>query len=365
MANEIDVRRLALLYKKVGIDTSDALITKRTAGLSTLIDKSSSLDVCVLAQISLGVNVPSAALDTFVAAFSNNDAAAALRAEDRETALLAGALLHEVLQKRKGPYAPAALALSCGSFGGVRKVEIDPELTELAGSVVFELQQKTPPAFPPLKFPKKLETAAVVAQATQLNGQNQFNQAIATMLPALAALGENVNDTNRQLGAYLTAMEQQLRSGLEEMQLQWWVFGGWSRSLRKPYASLVGAAAAILAAKELLDLSTSVAGPTSSAALLDLVLARASEPRTFKFRDAITSAPRDWRKSWCTAPPKTSAAKLCPVYLALYLATDSGDAPDWVPRFERESGVDSNLELNALDLSNQLFLELLLQRSVQ
>jgi hypothetical protein len=134
-----------------------------------------------------------------------------------------------------------------------------------------------------------------------------------------------------------------------------------------PFAELDIERAALLAGKELADLTETDIGLASSPALLDLILQKGREaaPKPKSLADFVLAPPVAERGAWTKdLLEDTASASLRPLSFAAALAVESEDADDWKPRFQRFTGLDPALVLLPLDVANQFYRELLLRREI-
>jgi hypothetical protein len=353
-----EFKKLGIVYKRVGLETEAEAINKRIAVLSALYDEIDTKQICLLTRCALGLMPTAAELQGFVDKANQLDPSLGLTPTDREIAALATALLSELIADAE-PL--AALAVSTGLFGGTRTAGDDPELADSAHQALASLQQRreAAPAISGEQKPAAEITEAINQAKTQLTANSPQN-ASPHVTSALTGALQFAEQTNKALTQRINQLIRYQAELTEETRLQWWVFGGWSRDLEKPFSALPADAVPLIAAKELSDQTRLVAGPYAAPALFDLLFTNAlgkKRKTAIKLSEAVTASPAAWRKQWVGAVSGSAAAALCPISNALLFATESGDQPDWQPRFERELQVSPGIELMPLDISRQLLKE--------
>ncbi|MGZ8181386.1 MAG: GTPase-associated system all-helical protein GASH [Methylobacter sp.] len=149
----------------------------------------------------------------------------------------------------------------------------------------------------------------------------------------------------------------------EQTQTQWWAIAGWSESTNTPYSKQGLEEAIVRSAVELKNITLStLAGPIAAPALFNMVLTRDRKTAQLKklaLKNVITATPREWRKSCLDLETKDPYARLCPIALAIGLATESNDEPDWEAQFARKVAINVTTEITPIEIATQLFRELL------
>lgn len=149
----------------------------------------------------------------------------------------------------------------------------------------------------------------------------------------------------------------------EQTQTQWWAIAGWNASTNTPYAKQKLEEAIVRSAVELKNIILStLAGPVAAPALFSMVLTRDRKPAQLKkmaLKNVITATPREWRKSWLNIDTKDPYVHLFPIALAIGLATESNDEPDWEAQFARKVTINLAAEMTPIEIATQLFRELL------
>ncbi len=363
----LNFKRVGPLYGKIGLGTSGETIAKRIVAAEGAGDQFKELDdpsLCALARSALLLPVKQDEISWFVEIFRSNDPTFAPSSDDRETSLLAGATLWSLMEDDSANSVVAALALSTGAFGQLRRAEAGPELLALAHERLRVAQRHQTQAVADATYRKKPDLEKSFSQLQQLAGANNFQSAWPPLKEALTNVNDGSEHGQRHIVKQLNELIVHLRQLEEEMRLHWWVVGGWSNDVSKPFASLDIGEAAIIAGKELADLTRSTAGPYSAAALLDILLkkGRRKVRGGISLAEAVVQTPREWRGSWASTLAGNNSASLCPLSLAASIAAESGDAADWRPRFQRETGIPDDVEVPPLDLGVQMLKERLLSR---
>ena len=178
------------------------------------------------------------------------------------------------------------------------------------------------------------------------------------LLATNAAQNEAIAQAIRALAVRQATVE-------EESRMQWWVVGRTSDDLLRPFADLPPFEAAARAAKELASMISSQrpAGPFAAPALLERALETGEKARhdPKPFSAAIAGIPLEARRTLFSNKPSTTIAPgAFPIMLGAEYSIESGDEPDWQPRFKRIAHVDANVEITPVEFAQQLYREFLL-----
>ena len=118
----------------------------------------------------------------------------------------------------------------------------------------------------------------------------------------------------------------------EESNVLWWVFGERSRDTDERWSGCTVSKCALMAGKELSDLTRIVPGPAAAAALLDRVLkfAKAKPPASIALKDAISKVAPSWRQSFVKERCPSSLANLRPLSQGIKLSVELAEGDAWV-----------------------------------
>jgi len=168
-------------------------------------------------------------------------------------------------------------------------------------------------------------------------------------------IAKNLNST---LSAFNLAVNQNLQADREELQILWWIFGGQTTTLSKPFQSIDLGQRALAAGIELAELVLLPPGPNSAQFIFSVL----QEDRGLKLSQIVSSCGTDLLQP-LSKKAKVSEALLrdCPALLPLtWLGgrlIDSGMAPGWEMEFERKTHISPNVERMAALWASQVFNE--------
>jgi hypothetical protein len=271
----LNFKRLGPLYGKIGLATSGELVTKRIEAAEKAADQFkeiSNVNVCALARAALNLPVKRDELGWFVEIFKANDPTFDPSDGDRETNLLAGVALWAQMEDNGPKSTVAALALSTGAFGQLRRADAGPELLAFANETLRAAQQRQTQSTADATYQKKPDLEKQFGQLQQAAGANNFQSAWPALKEAIVSVNDATEQGQLHVVRQLNRLIGHVRQLEEEMRMHWWVVGAWSHDLTRPFASLDIGEAAIRAGKELADLTKSSAGPYAAPALIDILL---------------------------------------------------------------------------------------------
>ncbi|WP_233874697.1 GTPase-associated system all-helical protein GASH [Paraburkholderia adhaesiva] len=356
------IKRMGVLYGKLGLATQAALIEARGQGVLAASESISAEHVPGLVSCALGLKGMEAD-EKFWTFFSEKDPTFDVAPQDKEAALLAASTIACCLEAKCNFADYLSLCLVTASFGGVRPAVADGELLSLAEhalaaaqSASNEVPKDRTYSKQPSALTDSLENLAQPAARQQpANGIQHAHAALAELATYAEASALAAARNDNAILAYLRKLES-------EMRVYWWVNSGWSIDTGKPFASFPPIEAAVLAAKELAEKSATTAGLFAAPALLAMVLekGRPRKEKPLSIAEAATAPNRKWRQTHCAAVAQTAVASLVPITTALGLAAASDDASDWQPRFERVTGLSLATGITPEQVAIQVYRERLL-----
>lgn len=256
----------------------------------------------------------------FREAFQEADSAFRMRENNREVSVLAGAILVTVME------------------------ESSSELGDLAALALVSCAAQN------------LRAAPCVADIPELALKHLTRRTISR-----GKLDPDVeSDDENQLQV------MQLQRGLdvigEESNVLWWVFGESSRDTNQRWSECSVPQTALMAGKELADLTRVPPGPAAAAALLDRVVkhAKSKPPAQVIVMDAIAGVPLDWRKNFAQAHCPAALENLRPVSRGIQMSVDLADGAAWVQALPSSTKIQRGGKIAPHLLAYQVFVECLL-----
>jgi hypothetical protein len=306
------------------------------------------------------VGLPSRRIEP-MEAFSKEllSADAAFPTEDNEVEMqvLCGAALATILEKPSAIADCAALLLISAVAQGFRKPPILPDVVSLGRSYLFGRSAAvrildTRHKLVGVKHEQLIE--AVKASATS----NSAAQMEKPLEAALRGLSEAINNVALFAEQSAQALERANGVLLEESNIVWWVFGEHSRDIEVPFPELPSGFAAIVAAKELADLTLMLPGPKAAPAYLDKQLDR-HRNKKLKLVDLTAELRADWIMK---LSPSEELLDLTPINFVISSVADGLDPSAATQLARRQLNLGSGL-LDTLTISVQAYAEFLAMRA--
>lgn len=345
-------------YAEAGIAPSAEIIQRRQTSAERIVDAATAAQILDLVTYYFDLKAPDPVWlrDEFL----KDDPTFSLINNRREAQTLCAIMLSWLVAGGTNGDL-AALALVVGHLGGNRAPQEAGWLLAEAYSTraLLAVKQRAPQSVEPK------------VQWTATKGLEQEIAAVpanewATLLSVIGKVRKESQSSMSNMSTQATAIAAELMRRTdyqrEETQILWWVFGGQSRSLERPFATLEPPQAAVVAAIDLGALTTvSRVGPIAAPALLAKVIAGAKKSRAgpaTTLADAIDNLQVDDLAKLDVDTDKASLAMM-PVMGALTLAKTMG-AGAWHRPFAERTGLAVSIAFEPIDLAQQLYNELLL-----
>jgi hypothetical protein len=355
-------------YRQVSIPCTDDSLKKRWAGVESWVATIRGDVGALFETVRIFRGLPErTSREPFLEAFRKPDATFAQRDNAHEQQVLAGAALVQCVGTRKkddpaGSSRPAVLAAAALEASSLCAVDMNKTLDEQAGEVRAGLhniaqQQRRRRPFDTVLLSSEEESAFKKIIETNVGDHNllraSFEKAFQTLLTAV----------NRSRGA-LDAASHGLRCADEETNILWWMAGGSSRDLDKPWSTLKDAAP-LIAAWELADLTDVALGPQDAAAILERALpeAKGNKSKEQALHVYVNAVPEEWANDRI-AKVDAQALDLAPLSLALSKRVE-GNSTTWQAFFESVSGgLKAETRLPPERVARQAYIEAMLFRTV-
>jgi hypothetical protein len=328
-------------YQQVSIPCTDESLNKRWAGVESWVPTIRDDVGALLETVRIFRGLPEkTSREPFLEAFRKQDATFAQRNNAHEQRVLAGAaLVHCVGTRNKadlaGSLQAAVLAATALEASGLRDADVNKTLDEQVCEVRAALQaiaqeQRRRRPFETILLSSEEQDEFRKLIATNVSDHNQlrasFEKAFQTVLKAV----------NRSESA-LKAAAHGLRCADEETNILWWLAGGSSKDLDKPWSALKDAAP-LIAGWELADLTDVTLGPQGAAALLERALAetKGTKNKEQPLHVYVNALPEEWARAR-VAKFSAQELDLAPLSLALSKRVE-GNSTAWQAFFESVSG---------------------------
>lgn len=147
-------------------------------------------------------------------------------------------------------------------------------------------------------------------------------------------------------------LHRQISLDEEELQMLWWLLGGYSRSLDKPFSEIDSIIKPWALAHELGNMTAVSPGPVSIRAMLS----RAGIGKEqLKFADAINAVAIDWAKS--ASDSKLVSPVTTPIHFALEQRAELGSTDTWQVGWSGLTGLSADICLPSILLAELFYRE--------
>jgi hypothetical protein len=304
-------------FRAASLPLQDDVLQKRWAGIEAF--QADRDDVVSLVELFFGFFADKAAFFAkFRKVFQDADSSFRMRENNLELSVLAGASLVAVMKDSTmelGDF--AALALVSCAAQNLRGTPCVAEIPELA--------------------------VKHLARRTVNRGQLDTDD--------ISDLDENQIEI------------KQLRRDLdiigEESNVLWWVFGETSRDTNKRWSDYSVSQTALMAGKELANLTRIAPGPAAAAALLDRVVksAKSKPPAQIAVKDAIAELALEWRQKFSKDNSAAPLRNLSPVSQGINMSVDLNDCDAWIQSFGSTTRIQRGGKIAPNLLAYQVYLE--------
>lgn len=290
--------------------------------------------------------------------FVKADASFSMINNDREARVLAALVLSQLIRAHNNV---AILSVCVCSVRGARLppqsswLVLDAEEAFLKRSVAARAPKSVDAKFTPTVNQKLTEDIDAAAQSPDLTILLSLLKEVRKEAQASSVV------TTKQMSGALTECQRQLSLMREESQMLWWLTGGYSKALSRPFASLLPEQAALAGATDLAMLTTYTAlGPVAIPAMLDKIVAMAKKTKAQPAAtlngivDGFSSDDREKLNIAIDSDPF-----ITPVSSAIIQALAAGTGA-WHSRFNTTTGLDASLSMAPVLLAEQLYREQLL-----
>lgn len=280
-------------------------------------------------------------LTSFVAAFQAADPAFRTRENNHELSVLAGAkLIHIISGSNAGLGDLAALSLVSAAASNTRP---GPSVKDIPEIAVRYLAKRS-----------SGRASAIEADVREAGGQKNLFEALTSLGAPYDELAKEVQQLRRQLGVVT-----------EESNILWWLFSEFSRDEQERWTKFSVPAAALMAGKELADLTVVLPGPVAAYAFLDRVIkcAKPKPPTSVLIADAINAVSIDWRQRYSSRSCPSELELLLPIGHAVKVSLTAPENGEWLPAFTQTTGIAADAKVAPHVLAHQVYVESLLCRS--
>lgn len=353
-------KNFAEWYRLVRIDPNGDVLKNRWAGVDEWSASLHERDDLVLETVRIFRGMPEVtSREPFLAVFRKHDPAFPQRNNDLEQQVLAGAaLIHVVTRDAEEDEDVRTAVLAGTTLAASRLRVVDNSLEEMDREVLAALQelamlQRRRKGFDSTLLTADEETAVLKTIEGIQPEVNNLRQSFISAFQKILKVVQRSEDA-------LADAAHDLRCADEETNILWWLEGGCSRDLQKPWSALKDEVA-LTVGWELADLTDTALGPREVAAFLERVVnSTKGKNKDQPLNVYVNAVSDDWAKTRTTDLPER-ALDLAPLSLALLLRAKSGTA-HWQQYFENSGGISTMNPLAPEVVAKQAYVEAILLR---
>jgi hypothetical protein len=292
--------------------------------------------------------------DWFFKAFNGADATFSMVENEREAAVLAGAIL---AASAAASNAESALAPLCTAACGTRKPLVVPALLgflekqladeAIAERIVAKVGRISAPA-----------VGKAGGEASQLAQTGDWTKASTVINQVINDGHAAVTSVAGAADAAVSVLQDQLDVLREEVGMLWWHVGGVSRKTNEAFADLEPGCAAILAGIDMSDLSSTLVGPYAAKAILQKTLqaGRSGKLGSVTLNESVEALAIDKLTDITGNPKLAGIGDVAPVLFAVAKRQENGPGA-WKQAFQNATGIDAEAKFSALELAVQAYRE--------
>jgi hypothetical protein len=328
----------------------------RWKGVVELAGKADHRTVEVLTRLAFRTAVPAAgrkgenlgdAHATVVSTISGGDASFDAARDARELQVLAAATLARLVRTMPD----AALVVTTAAMGGLRKPDLPMDLVGMAEAGLSALSARKHVresvdeillAAPKVNFAVDVATLSTM-QADALKDHFEKLQAATG-----AAIERVMSGQNR----VVKALHRRIELGEEELQMLWWLTGGYSRSADKSFDEVPDLTRPLVLARELGGITSASPGPGSIRALLTRAGVGTAE---VKLADAVNGVDEEWAKA--ASESELVSPATTPIHFALEQRSEMNSTEAWQSGWSTLTGVSADAQLPSVRMSELFYRE--------
>jgi hypothetical protein len=345
-------------YEVADIKPDPEVLKRRWEGVQKASENPDTQFLADLGRLFYGRGTGADKVEKLVASLREVDSTFASTGKNLELAILAAAVLREVLREEDGDSDFAALVIIAPYLQGARNTGTVPVLIDIAEQYLVDrslsLRSTIPSKGKAIGVSKELVDAVAKAfdENTLPNATEPFGKIITS-----------INQSFRVQGAKIVELTEACELFREESDMLWWLTAMHSRIANSSYNEIKPASAALLMGKELADLTRVIPGPLAVGAFIQRMMTQCygnAINKDVQLSSAVNGLDHPLRETFAQRVAASSFFDLCPVANAIVHSTSVGQDAQWPPLFKQSQGLDAKLKISPVALSRQVYLESLL-----
>jgi hypothetical protein len=272
----------------------------------------------------------------------------------RELEILCGSALATLFEDDGDTAAVAALSTTTASCGGVRTADFPMDLVGAANAAIARISdgRRTRPDLGKMTI---ATTPKISVEPENAALKQTFNgDFVAAALTALSKQTENAMlRFARSVSAVLKEAHNFAEIQDEELQMLWWLFGGRSTKMHRPFSDVSPEAQTFILAAELADITKFLPGPAS----VKPILSRAGlkERKKCSVPAAVNACEASLLGSLIDDMEPSPITQ--PLHFAIKRKLETGDETSWISAWSNITGIDAAFSLPAIELGNLFYRE--------
>ena len=162
-----------------------------------------------------------------------------------------------------------------------------------------------------------------------------------------------ISDMIGKVNAAIGEVENFIAIQDEELQLLWWLFGGRSETLDRPFAEVPADAQPIVLAAEVAKATQFMPGPASAKPILSR--AGLKERKKTAVVVAVNACERDFLGKLVKDVEPSPVTR--PLHFAIHRKLEVGDDTSWPAAWSAITGIDADLAVAGVELGNLFYRE--------
>ncbi|QQO19095.1 hypothetical protein JJB98_03790 [Bradyrhizobium diazoefficiens] len=342
-------------YRAVDIGENRARLDARWMGVSSLVGAADVgiIDTMLAVLVKTRTQPDAQTMVKLRGHFKAADDLFEMSGNDRELEVLCGAGLATVLEGNGDVAAQAALATSVALFAGARRTDFPYDFDAASEATIVRISERrrTRPALPRLS---QIGRFGVDADTIEKLKQGITHETVVAAVNMIAAQANAAaRDMTVKASAAIHAMEHFAAIQDEELQLLWWLFGGRSKKLDRPFAEVPADAQPIILASEVADATQFMPGPES----VKPILSRAGlkERKKTAVAAAVNACDADLLREFVEGIEPAPLVR--PLHFAIHRKLEAGDDTSWAANWSAVTGIDADATLPGIELGNLFYRE--------
>lgn len=345
-------------YASLGLSDDQAHRQLRWNAVAAIAARASAATIEALLRLAFNTKQRphEEAVTVFREAIREADPTAPPTGNDRELEILAASALVAIMSAGGVTGARAAMGITTTAGHARRRPSLPMDLPALANAqltiIARDMRQRTPIAISPgSEVTFSLDDAAAKTKEANFEAASQ-----AFTLAATAIQKSLQMFANRQMKLART-LNQTLRLQDEELNMLWWLTGGFSFDLQKPFHDVAPLSRPLVFAKELADLTAFVPGPGTTTALFS----RAGLTDSMcTIASAVNTTPTPLLQQLVNMQQPSPIST--PIHYAILRQVETGPGDAWLAGWSAASELDPQTETSSLTMGTLFYHERLLLR---